>query len=113
MNNLDNVEKEIVQSIMDSASDYTIDELTVFLKKSLQEALNSGKKISFTCAVAATLNLYVSVILGNQQKDLVLLTVKENLESAISQLANMGFIEVTREEAEKIIATLQAPVQQE
>lgn len=106
-------EKEIVQAIMNNASDYTIEELTSYLINSLQQAVNSGKKISFICIINSILRIHLDILVKNLRKESVVLTLREQLNNVITHLKNQGFPDLTKEEAEALIATSQAHEQQE
>jgi hypothetical protein len=106
-------EEEIIQAIMDNPSDYTIEELTAYLMKSLQQAIDSGRKISFICAINAILRVHIDVIVRNQRKDFVVITLREQFNDVISHLKEQGFPDLTREEADALIATSQSLEQQE
>jgi hypothetical protein len=109
-------EREIIEEVINQQSEYTIEELTSYLIKSLQQAIESGKKISFICAVNAILRVHIDVIVRNQKKDFVIITLREQFNDVISHLKEQGFPDLTKEEAESLISTIstsQALEQQE
>jgi hypothetical protein len=91
--NLDNatsVEKEVVQPIMDSASDYTIIELEDKMKKALQDEINTGRKISFVTAINAIMNVYMTLVLTYEKKENILQTMVFHFSAIVDQFRTNG-----------------------